>query len=376
MLVSIIIDNYNYGKFLGDAIDSALAQTYFPIEIVVVDDGSTDNSREIINNYGKKVIPVFKNNGGQASAFNAGFDKSKGDLIFFLDSDDILFPKTVENAVQFFLSDIQITKVQWPLWIVDEKGKKTGEMKPSRIPPQGNYRDVVLAGGPTSCTSSPTSGNAWARHFLEKVFPMPEDVVYYKTCADEYLYTLAPVFGEIKTIAEPQGFYRIHGKNIYSSLSFEKKLKLELAGHGEQTTALSSVLKKHGFQVDEEKWKRNSWFHLLKQARENIERIIPHQDPFILVDDESWDVKNSFPNHHVLPFLECDGAYNGPPGDDDIGISELLRLKKMGATFIVFAKQCFWWLQYYPKFNDYLRLHTSCVLETEGLIIFNLKKLP
>lgn len=75
-LASIIIDNYNYGRFLADAINSALAQTYQHTEVIVVDDGSTDNSREIISQYGDRIRPVLKENGGQGSAFNAGFEAS------------------------------------------------------------------------------------------------------------------------------------------------------------------------------------------------------------------------------------------------------------------------------------------------------------
>ncbi|HLL41796.1 MAG TPA: glycosyltransferase family 2 protein, partial [Segetibacter sp.] len=81
LLASIIIDNYNYGHFIREAINSALQQSYQNIEVIVVDDGSTDNSREIIRSYGEKIIPVLKNNGGQASAFNAGYYKSTGDVI-------------------------------------------------------------------------------------------------------------------------------------------------------------------------------------------------------------------------------------------------------------------------------------------------------
>jgi len=77
-LVSIIINNYNYARFLRDAIDSALNQTYDRTETIVVDDGSTDNSREIIAGYGDRIIPVLKENGGQNSAFDAGFAASAG----------------------------------------------------------------------------------------------------------------------------------------------------------------------------------------------------------------------------------------------------------------------------------------------------------
>src|SRR5215217_1250210 len=90
--VSVVVNNYNYGRFLGEAIDSALAQTYPRTEVVVVDDGSTDDSCSVIAGYDGRVVPVLKENGGQASAFNAGFAASRGDIVIFLDADDYLFP--------------------------------------------------------------------------------------------------------------------------------------------------------------------------------------------------------------------------------------------------------------------------------------------
>ncbi|MBA3924582.1 MAG: glycosyltransferase, partial [Nostocaceae cyanobacterium] len=87
-LVSILINNYNYERFLREAIDSASLQTYSPVEVVVVDDGSGDNSRELIASYGEQIVSVFKQNGGQASAFNAGFAASHGEIVCFLDADD------------------------------------------------------------------------------------------------------------------------------------------------------------------------------------------------------------------------------------------------------------------------------------------------
>ena len=97
LLASIVINNYNYGRFLPEAIESALGHTYPNTEVIVVDDGSTDNSREVISKYGSRVISVLKANGGQGSAFNAGFAASKGDLIFFLDSDDFFYPEKVAS---------------------------------------------------------------------------------------------------------------------------------------------------------------------------------------------------------------------------------------------------------------------------------------
>src|SRR5687768_16888627 len=89
LLVSIIINNFNYADYLGAAIDSALRQEYAHLEVIVVDDGSSDRSQDVIASYASRITAIFKSNGGQASALNAGFAASWGDVILFLDSDDV-----------------------------------------------------------------------------------------------------------------------------------------------------------------------------------------------------------------------------------------------------------------------------------------------
>src|SRR5215469_16521569 len=94
---SIVVTNYNYGRFVARCIDSALAQSYPDTEVVVVDDASRDHSREIIRSYGKRVVPILlERNGGQGAAFNAGFRACRGDVVLFLDADDWLYPHAVE----------------------------------------------------------------------------------------------------------------------------------------------------------------------------------------------------------------------------------------------------------------------------------------
>ena len=90
MLVSIIINNYNYARYIAAAIDSALAQTWHPLEVIVVDDGSTDDSWAVIERYGERVRALRQPNGGQGAAYNAGFEASRGEWVLFLDSDDLL----------------------------------------------------------------------------------------------------------------------------------------------------------------------------------------------------------------------------------------------------------------------------------------------
>ncbi len=114
MLVSIIINNFNYGAYVGQAIDSALGQTYKPVEVVVVDDGSTDNSRDVIASYGEKITAIFQANAGQNAACNVGWRAAKGDIAIFLDADDVLLPGCVEKCVSAFAAS-QTIKAQYYL---------------------------------------------------------------------------------------------------------------------------------------------------------------------------------------------------------------------------------------------------------------------
>jgi glycosyltransferase involved in cell wall biosynthesis len=100
-LVSVVIPCYNQAHYLPESINSVLAQTYPRIEIVVVDDGSTDDTKEVAASY-PSVKYVYKKNGGLSSARNAGIDNSSGDYLLFLDSDDWLLPDAIHTNLQYF----------------------------------------------------------------------------------------------------------------------------------------------------------------------------------------------------------------------------------------------------------------------------------
>lgn len=101
-LVSIIIPNYNYARFLRDAVDSALAQTYAPVEVIVVDDGSNDGSRSVIEGYGRSIQSVFQDNAGLPAARNAGIAQARGEYFVFLDADDVLLPEAIAKLAAGF----------------------------------------------------------------------------------------------------------------------------------------------------------------------------------------------------------------------------------------------------------------------------------
>jgi hypothetical protein len=214
-LVSIVIDNFNYERYLPQSIDSALAQTYARVEVIVVDDVSTDRSRVIIDGYADRIIPVLQSeNRGQGAAFNAGFLACSGDIVMFLDADDWLYPQAVQRIVAAWRPGQ--SKVHFRLDLVDELGVKidihpapevrldTGDVVPLMLE-FGRYETVV------------TSGNAFARAALAANLPMPEEP--FRIAADGYLVTVVPFHGPVATIEECLGAYRVHGANAYASTS-------------------------------------------------------------------------------------------------------------------------------------------------------------
>jgi hypothetical protein len=224
-VVSIIINNFNYGRFLGAAVTSALGQTYPYTEVIVVDDGSSDDSRDIILGYGSRVVSVLKENEGQASAFNAGFARSSGDVVIFLDSDDILLPKTAELVTKRFTANPKIAKLQYRLEVIDAAGKPTGIIKPPRhVPlPSGDLHRQALA-FPFDLVWLATSGNAFSARVLRRLSPVPEDL-YGAIGADWYLSHLSLLCGPVDSLQEVGAYYRIHDSNLYEIASSRINLR-------------------------------------------------------------------------------------------------------------------------------------------------------
>jgi glycosyltransferase involved in cell wall biosynthesis len=206
---SIIINNYNYSRFLARTIESCLAQDYAEVEIVVVDDGSTDDSREIAAGFGQRVVPVFKENGGQASAFHAGFAVSTGEYVLFLDADDALRPDAVRHMVAGF-REPHVSKVQCRMRLIDAEGEVLGE-EPAGALASGDWKAKVLRYGPSAYPSVPSSASAYPRWLVERIFPMPE--AGFRVAADSYLKNVAPLFGVVVSLQETLVDYRIHGGN-------------------------------------------------------------------------------------------------------------------------------------------------------------------
>lgn len=221
-LVSVIINNYNYGRFLREAIDSVLKQAYSNVEVIVVDDGSTDESRDIITSYQNRIIPVLKENGGQASAFNAGFLVSRGEIVCFLDSDDVWLPDKVSVVVEAAALDSEAVVICHRMQDIDIEGKLTGKSRPESLG-KGNIKSKVLNSGGW-WQRPPTSAMGFRRKYLEKVMPIPE--TSFRISADGFIGDLAPILGNVISVNEVLALYRIHGANHWTTDSAHRKIQI------------------------------------------------------------------------------------------------------------------------------------------------------
>jgi glycosyltransferase involved in cell wall biosynthesis len=357
-LVSIIIDNYNYERFVGEAIDSALAQTYGNIEVIVVDDGSTDDSRRVIAGYGERIKTIFKRNGGQGSAFNAGYRLSRGSIVSFLDSDDVHLPDAIGKAAAFF-EDPQLAKVHWPLALINAEGAALGRNYPEGKLARGDLRDTVCRVGPTHFLHAPNSGNVWARWFLDALLPFPEEL--YRNGCDTLLFEAAPFFGKIARVDEPLTLYRQHGGNDAKSMSAEDKVRRELAFYDHYASLLQRQCVRRGVSPDTEEWRKRSWWHLHDRLLAHVASLPHPSDPVIVIDDATLEL-GPFAERPRLPFLERSGSYAGPPADDASAIEELERMRAGGAAVMVVAWMSFWWRDHFRDFfahveKKYRKLH-------------------
>ena len=214
-LVSVLITNYNYGRFLAQAIDSALAQSYRDVEIIIVDDGSVDNSHEVIRRYGTRIIPIFKANEDLASALSTGFSKSTGDWILFLDSDDLYAPSKVETLMSYASKFPSAGMIAHNFDYCDAEGNPTtisSSMVAATSVRLVDDRAAVRSG---KCTVAlpPTSALALRRDTASKIFPVPQET---RQQADRFIKWGAVALTPVLVIPEFLSTQRIHGRNCYT----------------------------------------------------------------------------------------------------------------------------------------------------------------
>jgi glycosyltransferase involved in cell wall biosynthesis len=208
-LVSVVIPCFNQAHFLGDAIASALAQTYAPVEVIVVDDGSTDDTAAVAARF-PGVRYVHRENGGLSAARNTGFRESRGAYLAFLDADDVLLPRAVETALQCLEPSPECAFVSGRFRYVDADGALTVVDVPPNVPADpylaflrgnhiGMHATVVYRRAPLE-----------AAHGFDVSLAACEDYDLFLRLAAEH-----PVLRHDEVVAD----YRQHGANMSRDLT-------------------------------------------------------------------------------------------------------------------------------------------------------------
>lgn len=213
-LVSVLIDTYNHERFIEQAIVSVLEQD-FPrgeMEILVVDDGSTDRTPEIIHRFEPQVRLRRKANGGQASAFNTGIPECVGEIVAFLDGDDWWARNKLTCVVETFGKNPRAGTVGHGIVQVDSAANRVSALAPGTT----GYFDLRSTEGAQTLRNFMaffgTSRVAIRKSVLMKILPIPEALLVE---ADEFMSTTAVAECGAMLLAEPLTFYRLHDHNLF-----------------------------------------------------------------------------------------------------------------------------------------------------------------
>ena len=211
--LSVLIDTYNHERLIEAAITSVLEQDYpaSEREVIVVDDGSTDRTAEIVRRFAPQVRLIAKKNGGQASAFNTGIPECRGEAIVFLDGDDWWAQGKLRKIADLFARDPSLGMIGHGFTESFDDGTQRV------IAPQENvwlHLDSVVAATffRLSRCYFGTSRLALRADLARKILPVPESLVFE---ADEYLFTVAAALAPAVILPDPLTHYRVHAGNLF-----------------------------------------------------------------------------------------------------------------------------------------------------------------
>jgi glycosyltransferase involved in cell wall biosynthesis len=305
--VSVLIDTYNHERFIEEAIESVLSQD-FPAaerEILVVDDGSTDRTAEILAKFGSKIRILRKANGGQASAFNHGIPECRGELISLLDADDWWAPDKLTRVTNAMAANPEVGFIGHGIITVFPDGARRTDVLRDGFYFQAND----LAGAQLfrrRCAFMGTSRMTVRRTLVQRILPIPKEI---QIQADEYIYTLASVLMPTRILPEPLTFYRVHADNGFHILNADP---LKLRRKQQALAAVANTLSLRLVQLGVASDVRHALLDYTEACAAQLRLSLDGGWPWETVDTE-WKVyRLTHPNastaHRVFKSLALFGA--------------------------------------------------------------------
>ncbi|MGE4086185.1 MAG: glycosyltransferase [Vicinamibacterales bacterium] len=229
--VSVVVANHDHGRFVVEAVTSALEQTHPPQEVIVVDDASADDSvRRLRRRFGRSITLVpLPTNVGQVRAVQVGVAAASGSIVCFLDADDRWHPGKIERVLDAFVRRPAITQLSHGLRSIDAEGRprqtrpqRHGGRARRRLPlNEGDVRSVLFRWNQYGCAV--TSGLSYPRWVLDAALPAPERFATRGCYVDAWSTVAAAFLGPVGALHEDLMDYRVHGANaVGGSTDFER----------------------------------------------------------------------------------------------------------------------------------------------------------
>ncbi|HEX8362820.1 MAG TPA: glycosyltransferase [Longimicrobium sp.] len=259
---SVLIAAYNQARYILETLDSVTAQSCADWELVVVDDGSTDDTREVVSGWiarlsrPNRVVFVSTENGGQSAALEHGFALCEGRYVVLLDSDDRLLPSKLAEVLRAVTADPAAGMIVHPLYVMDEEGRRTGDVRPMRAKlSEGDLREQVSR--TTRHVAPATSGVVIRADVFRQLLPMATRP--FRDAADAYLTMGASLLAPVRALQEPLGEYRMHAEGNYlkrfataEGLRYTVKLEHTIVSHFglERAAEMNTYFARNAFALE------------------------------------------------------------------------------------------------------------------------------
>jgi glycosyltransferase involved in cell wall biosynthesis len=390
--VTIAIPTYNRAKLLGISLTSALEQDYKDIDVLVLDNASTDDTEHVVRSFDDSRITYIKNasNIGLYRNWNRAVALNNNPYLCILQDDDVLLPGFISasrNALEKYSSAaFSFTYAAG----IDQDGNEVPIQNPSGVSGgklngcdylhrivAGQDFDIHVSAVMMTATALADIGlfdNGHSTHTIDfnlyfrfaanyDIAFIPEKFVQIRRHPGAYGIISFPGCGPVAMIAERMD---AAAYLLQSARADDRTYRLWLA---ERLLHLGRL--RSQYTSEQLPGMSLGWDEKLELTKNEIENMLPRKAKVILVDQGAMD-PGAFDRHTILPFLEKNGTYWGPPATDADAIKEFEKLKRHKADYLVFAWSAFWWFDYYKEWRDYLVDQFQCIFKNSRLIVFAL----
>lgn len=397
--VTVAIPTYNRAGLLKVSIESVLAQDYPDLRVVVLDNASSDDTEAVVRSLTERDrrVTYIRNetNIGIVSNWNRTIEVNSSPYLSILPDDDVMLPGFIRESV-LALDEHERAGFSFTLArFIDLNGDLLDLKQDPGDVPHGvidglEYIDLCIAW--RGCSIYPAtvmmraaalevvgsfdSPHAWHTTDSNLSFRLAArfDIVFLRKelvhirihpgQESELQWRSGGGTGKFGVMAETIDAIAYLLQSARAQDSSYRALLAErlLALNARQSESIHHL-------VPNLYW---TWNERLQMATREVEALIPPGDTFILVDQDQWG-GDAIADRQPIPFLEQDGQYWGPPPDDETALREIERLRRSGASFIVFGWPAFWWLYHYDELQRHLHSKFRCVLKNSRLVVFDLR---